>query len=85
MNNTLRALLCDSSRAPHWVEKIPAIIVTLNSIPHQPHGYSTSMIAIGQENTLPLDLVMGAQSFKGQENPLAYVSSVLEWLREAHQ
>ena len=42
----------EDTPAPCWVDKIPAIMLTLKSMPHQPHGYSASMIATGQENTL---------------------------------
>ena len=37
MNNMLRPLLYNGTPAPHWVDKIPAIMLTLNSKPHQPH------------------------------------------------
>ena len=45
MNNMLyEYLYLKGTLVPHWVDKIPAIMLTLNSIPHQPQGYSTSMI-----------------------------------------
>ena len=52
MNNMLHTLLYDGTPAPHRVNKILALMLTLNFMPHQPHWYSTSMIATGQENTL---------------------------------
>ena len=53
MNNMLRAYsYTDCNPIPKWVDKIPAIMLTLNSMPHQPHGYSASMIATGRETPL---------------------------------
>ena len=46
VNNMLRAYLyCEKTPVPRRVNKITAIMLTLNSMPRQPHGYSTSMIA----------------------------------------
>ena len=45
MNNMLHALLYDGIPAPHWVNEIAAIILTLKSMPHQPHRYLASVIA----------------------------------------
>ena len=47
MNDRIFVLLYDDTLAPHWVNKIPTIMLTINSMPHQPHGYSSSMIATG--------------------------------------
>ena len=50
MNNMLRDYLyTEGNPIPKWVDKIPAVMLTLNSMPHQPHGYSTSMVATGRE------------------------------------
>ena len=54
-------------------------------MPQQPNGYSASMIAAGRENMLPSDLVTRANLSEGVENPSAYVSGVIEKLREVHQ
>ena len=86
MNKMLCAYLyCEGISVPHWVYKIPAIMLTLNSMPHQPHGYSASMIATGRENLLPPDLVTGENPSKGVEDLSAYVSGVVEKFREVHQ
>ena len=85
MNNILCAFLyTDASPLPKWVGKIPAIMLTLNSMPHQLHGYSTSMIVTGQETTLPPDLITGANPSEGEEDPSVYVSRIQERLREIH-
>ena len=84
MNNMLRALLYDGTPAHQWVDKIPTIMLTLNSMPHQPYEYSASMIATGWENTLPPGLVVGAQPLEGKGTPSAYVSGILKWLRDVH-
>ena len=83
--NMLRALLYEGTLALRWVNKIPAIMLTLNSMPHQLHGYSASMIATGRENTLPIDLVIGAELSGRQKNSSACVSGILELLRDVHQ
>ena len=71
MNNMLRALLYDGTPAPHWIDKITSIMLTLNSMPRQTHRYSASMIATGHKNTLPPDLVTRAQPSEGAETPSA--------------
>ena len=47
LNNMLRARLLEGPSTKAWVEKVPGIIVTLNAMPHEPHGLSASMIATG--------------------------------------
>ena len=47
INNMLRALLLDGASSRAWVEKIPGIMLALNAMAHEPHGFSASMIATG--------------------------------------
>ena len=83
MNNMLRAYLyMDGNHFPKWVNKIPAIMLTLNSMLHQPHWYSASMVATGRKTTLPPDLVTGANPAEAEEDHSAYVSEIQERLRE---
>ena len=56
MNNMLRARLLEGNSSKAWVEKVPGIMLALNAMPHEPHGFSASMIATGREPTLPPDL-----------------------------
>ena len=86
MNNMLWAYLyTDGNRIPKWVNKIPAIMLTFNSMPHQQHGYATSMVAMGRETMLPPDLVMDANSAGTKEDPSAHVSGIQERLREVYR
>ena len=56
MNNMLRARLLRDLPSRKWVTEIPSIMLTLNAMVHEPHGFSASMIATGREPTLPPDL-----------------------------
>ena len=53
LNNMLRARLLESSSSKAWVDKVPGIMLSLNAMPHEPHGFSASMVATGREPTLP--------------------------------
>ena len=48
LNSMLRARLLEGPSAKAWVDKVPGIMLTLNAMPHKPHGFSASMIATGQ-------------------------------------
>ena len=56
MNNMLRARLLEGTSSKAWVEKIPGIMLALNAMVHEPHGFSASMVAAGREPALPPDL-----------------------------
>ena len=58
LNNMLRAGLLEGPSAKAWVDKVPGIMLTLNAMPHEPHGFSVSMIATGRKPTLPPDLTL---------------------------
>ena len=62
LNNMLRARLLEGSSSKAWVEKVPGIMLTLNAMPHEPHGFSASMIATGREPTLPPDVHLDAHA-----------------------
>ena len=38
LNNMLRARLLEGSSSKAWVDKVPGIMLTLNAMPHEPHG-----------------------------------------------
>ena len=45
MNNMLRARLLRDLPSRKWVVEIPGIMLALNAMVHEPHGFSASMIA----------------------------------------
>ena len=47
INNMLWARLLDGASSRVWVEKILGIMLALNAMAHEPHGFSASMIATG--------------------------------------
>ena len=49
---------------------------TLNAMPHEPHGFSPSMIATGREPTLPPDLHLDTNPSLSAEDPAAYVETI---------
>ena len=52
--------LLEGPSAKAWVDKVPGIMLTLNAMPHEPHGFSASMIVTGCKPTLPPDLTSDA-------------------------
>ena len=62
LNNMLRARLLEGPSAKAWLDKVPGIMLTLNTMPHEPHGFSASMIATSHEPTLPPDLISDAST-----------------------
>ena len=50
INNMFRARLLDGASSRAWVEKIPGIMLALNAMVHEPHGFSVAMIATDLEN-----------------------------------
>ena len=56
MNNMLWAFLLEGTSSRAWVAKVPGIILALNVMVHDPHGFSASMVATGRAPTLPPDL-----------------------------
>ena len=85
LNNMLRARLLEGPSTKAWVDKIPGIMLTLNSMPHEPHGFSASMIATGREPTLPPDLAHGANpSSPSSEAIPDYVEQIRRRLQMTH-
>ena len=85
MNNMLRARLLGDLPSRKWVDEIPGIMLTLNAMVHEPHGFSVSMIATGREPTLPPDLEGDACASPSLEDPAAYVDVVKQHLALTHQ
>ena len=85
INNILRARLLDGASSRAWVEKIPGIMLALNAMVHEPHGFSASMIATGREPTLPPDLENDAWASPSLNNPASYVELLRQRLSLTHQ
>ena len=81
----LRARLLEGSSSKAWVDKVPGIMLTLNAIPHEPHGFSASMIATGREPTLPPDVHQGAPAFPAVDDPSDYIEAITQRLQLTHQ
>ena len=85
INNMLRARLLEGVPSRTWVDKIPGIMLTLNAMVHEPHGFSASMITTGREPTLPPDLEGDACASPALEDPASYVEAVKKRLTLTHQ
>ena len=85
LNNMLRARLLEGPSAKAWVDKVPGIMLTLNAMPHEPHGFSVSMIVTGREPTLPPDFISDASPSPAAENPAAYIETIQQRLQLTHQ
>ena len=85
INNMLRARLLDGASSRAWVEKIPGIMLALNAMVHEPHGFSASMIATGREPTLPPDLENDACASPSLNDLASYVEVLRQHLSLTHQ
>ena len=84
MNNMLQARLLRDLPSRKWVVEIPGIMLALNAMVHEPHGFSASMIATGREPSLPPDLESDACASPSTEDPVAYVEMVKQRLSLTH-
>ena len=85
LNNMLHARLLEGSSSKAWVNKVLGIMLTLNAMPHEPHGFSASMIATGQEPTLPPDVHLDAHASPAVGDPSEYVEAITQRLQLTHQ
>ena len=85
LNNMLRARLLEGTSSKAWVEKVPGIMLTLNAISHEPHGFSTSMVATDREPTLPPDVQQDAHASPSVDDPTDYVEVLTQRLKLTHQ
>ena len=60
-------------------------MLTLNAMPHEPHGFSASMIVTGREPTLPPNLVSDAGPSPAAEDTSEYVETIQQRLQLTHQ
>ena len=85
LNNMLHARLLEGPSTKGWIEKVPGIMLTLNAMPHEPHGFSASMIATGHEPTLPPDLISDASPSPTAEDAPGYVETIQQRLQLTHE
>ena len=85
LNNMLRARLLEGTSSRAWVEKVPGIMLTLNAMSHEPHGFSASMVAAGREPTLPPDVEHDAHASPSVDDPTDYVEVLAQRLKLTHE
>ena len=85
LNNMLRARLLEGTSSKAWVKKIPGIMLTLNAMSHEPHGFSASMVVTGREPTLPPDVQEYAHASTSVDDPNDYVEVLTQRLKLMHQ
>ena len=85
LNNMLRARLLEGTSSKAWVEKVPGIMLALNAMSHEPHGFSASMVATGREPTLPPDVQHDANASPSVDDLTAYVEALNQRLKLTHQ
>ena len=85
LNNMLRARLLEGSSSKAWVDKVLGIMLALNAMPHEPHGFSASMVATGWEPTLPPDVHQDAHASPAVDDPSDYVEAITQRLQLTHQ
>ena len=66
LNNMLCARLLEGSSSKAWVDKVLSVMLSLNAMSHEPHGFSASMVATGREPTLPPDVQQDAHASPGR-------------------
>ena len=77
LNNMVRARLLEGSSSKAWVDKVPGIMLSLNAMPHEPHGFSASRIATGREPTLPPDVQHDVHASPAVDDPSGYELNIL--------
>ena len=60
-------------------------MLTLNAMPHEPHGFSASMVATGREPTLLPDVHQDAHASPAVDDPSDYVEVITQRLQLIHQ
>ena len=81
----LRARLLEGSSSKAWADKVPGIMLSLNAMPHKPHGFSASMVATGWEPTLPPNVQQDVHASPAVDDPSEYVEAITQRLQLTHQ
>ena len=84
LNNMLHARLLEGSSSKAWVDKVPGIMLSINPMPHEPQGFSASMIATGREPTLP-PVQQDAHASPAIDDPSGYIEAITQRLLLTHQ
>ena len=85
LKHMLHACLLEGPSTKAWVDKVPGIMLTLNAMPHEPHGFSASMVATGHEPALPPDLISDTSPSPASEDAPGYVETIQQRLQLTHQ
>ena len=85
LNNMLHSRLLEGPSAKAWVDKVPGIMLTLNAMPHELHGFSASMIATDREPRLPPNLTADASPSPAAKDTTEYVETIQRRLQLTHQ
>ena len=85
LNNMLRAQLLEGTSFKARVEKVPGIMLILNAMSHEPHGFSASMVATGREPTLPPDVQHDTHASPSIDDPTDCVQVLAQRLKLTHQ
>ena len=78
LNDMFCARLLEGFSSKAWVDKVPGIMRALNAMPHEPHGFSASMVATGREPTLPPDVHQDAHASPAVDDSSDYVEAITQ-------
>ena len=67
-----------------WVNKLPLIMLMLNSDPHGPHSHSIFMVTTSHETLPPPNLAMGVNPSSLAEAFSSYFIYLRYWLQKMH-
>ena len=82
MNNIIRAMTAITGEYGRWVQYVPAVMMSLNAMPHGELNISASMAATGREMTLPSDLQHDGALGATEETWGEYVDALQRRLQE---
>ena len=85
LNNMLRTRLLEGPSTKPWVDKVPGIMLTLNAMPHEPHGFSATMVATGRKPALPPGLISDTSPSPASEDAPGHVETIQQRLQLTHQ
>ena len=85
LNNIIRVRLLEEPSTKAWVDKVPGIMLTLNAMPHEPHGFSPSMVATGHKPALPPYLISDTSPSPASQDAPGYVETIQQRLQLTHQ
>ena len=85
LNNMLHARLLEGPSTKAWVDKVPGIMLILNVMPHEPHGFSASIVATGHEPALSPDIISDTSPSLASEDAPEYVETIQQRLQLTHQ